>query len=115
MIDVNKAISSVVKTGKISFGAESAVKNAKSGRAKMIVLTSNCPADLRGRIETYSKLSKVTVVSFRGSSHDLAAVCGKPFAISALSIREAGDSEILKLVTGEEKGEETEEFGGGNE
>jgi ribosomal protein L30E len=29
---------------------------------------------------------------------DLAEVCGKLFIISALSIRETGDSEILKVI-----------------
>jgi hypothetical protein len=42
---------------------------------------------------------------------DLAAVCGKPFNVSALSIREPGDSDILKLV---EK-PEPEDFIGGSE
>ena len=45
----------------------------------------------------------------------MAAVCGKPFVVSALSIREPGDSEILKVIKpsessgeGEEAGEEVE-------
>jgi hypothetical protein len=42
---------------------------------------------------------------------DLAAVCGKPFTISALSIREPGDSEILELT----ESEQPEESIGGNE
>jgi len=39
----------------------------------------------------------------------LAALCGKPFVISALSIREPGDSEILKVM---KKGEVEEAYGG---
>jgi len=31
-------------------------------------------------------------------SIDLGAVCGKPFMVSALAIREPGDSDILKLA-----------------
>ncbi|MBS7633525.1 50S ribosomal protein L30e, partial [Candidatus Bathyarchaeota archaeon] len=77
-------------------------------------LASNCPANLREDIEHYCRLSKVPVITFKGSSLDLAAVCGKPFAISALSIREAGDSEILKLTEPEEPTED-EESAGGNE
>jgi hypothetical protein len=42
---------------------------------------------------------------------DLAEVCNKPFIISALTIRETGDSEILKITEQAETGE----FGGGNE
>lgn len=111
MIDVDKAITTAVKTGKVSLGAASAVQNAQTGKVKLIILASNCPKDVRGDVEYYSKLSKVPMIIYKGTSLDLAAVCGKPFSVSALSIREPGDSEILKLT----ETPETEELSGGNE
>jgi large subunit ribosomal protein L30e len=111
VIDLNKAIATAVKTGKVTFGADSAVQNARSGRAKMIVIAANCPRGTREDIEYYSRLSAVPFITFKGTALDLAAVCGKPFTVSALSIREPGDSEILKLT---EKAE-PEESAGGNE
>lgn len=98
MINIDKAIASAVKTGKVSFGANSALLNAKTGKAKMIILASNCPKEIKADVEYYGKLSKVPVMSYKGDSMDLANVCGKMFIISALSIREPGDSEILKSV-----------------
>ncbi|MEM2546681.1 MAG: ribosomal L7Ae/L30e/S12e/Gadd45 family protein, partial [Candidatus Bathyarchaeia archaeon] len=71
----------------------------------------NCPEAIRRDIEYYCKLSNIPIIVYKGSSLDLAAVCAKPFPISALTIREPGDSEILKLV----KREEAEESGGGSE
>jgi large subunit ribosomal protein L30e len=111
VIDIDKAIASAVKTGKVSFGAASAVQNAQTGKAKLIILASNCPEDVRGDVEHYSRLSNVPVIVHKGTSLDLAAVCGRPFSVSALSIREAGDSEILKLT----ETAEAEDSGGGNE
>ncbi|MGC8896314.1 MAG: 50S ribosomal protein L30e [Candidatus Bathyarchaeia archaeon] len=111
MIDVDKAIATAVKTGKVSFGANVALQNAKTGKAKMIILASNCPTTLREDIEYYCKLSNVPLITYKGSSMDLASVCGKPFTISALSIREPGDSEILELT----QSAESEETHGGNE
>ncbi len=111
MIDVNKAIATAVKTGKVTFGAVSALQNAKNGKAKMIVVASNCPKKTQEDIERYCGLSSVPFLIFKGSILDLASVCGKPFMVSALSIREPGDSEILKL--NEEP--EPEESDGGNE
>ena len=102
MIDVNKAIAAAVKTGKVSFGADVALQNAKTGKAKMIVLATNCPKNLKEEIEYNCKLSNVPVMMFKGASMDLATVCNKPFIISALSIREAGDSEILKVTESRE-------------
>src|SRR3972149_8925895 len=98
MIDVDKAIASVVKTGKVSFGSNAALQTAKTGKAKMIVLAANCPKDIKEQVEYYGKISKVPVMTYKGGSMDLAEVCGKLFIISALSIRETGDSEILKIT-----------------
>jgi large subunit ribosomal protein L30e len=109
MIDIDKAVSTAVKTGKVSFGANSAVQNAQTGKAKLIVLAANCPKEVRDDVERYSRLSKLPVLMYKGSSLDLAATCGKPFSISALSIREPGDSEILKLI---ETSESEESIGG---
>ncbi|MCL2172474.1 MAG: 50S ribosomal protein L30e [Nitrososphaerota archaeon] len=98
MINIDKAIALAVKTGKVSFGAHSALQNAKTGKAKMIVLASNCPKDIKDDVEYYGKISKIPVVTYKGTSMDLAEVSGKLFIISALSIRESGDSDILKLI-----------------
>jgi len=108
MIDVDKAIATVVKTGKVSFGSNTALQNAKTGKAKMIVLAANCPKDIKEQVEYYGKISKVPIMTYKGTSMDLAAVCNKLFIISALSIRETGDSEILKLT------ESNEQSAGGN-
>src|SRR3972149_2236988 len=64
----------------------------------MIILAANCPKDIKEEIEYYCKLSKVPVMTYKGAAMDLAAVCNKLFAISALSIRETGDSEILHVT-----------------
>lgn len=111
MIDVNKAISAAVKTGKVSIGASSAVQSAQTGKAKLIILASNAPKNVRQDVEYYCNLSEVPLILYKGSSMDLAAACGKPFTVSALSIREPGDSEILKLT----ETAEPDESGGGNE
>ncbi|UCC59176.1 MAG: 50S ribosomal protein L30e [Candidatus Bathyarchaeum sp.] len=97
-MDVNKAISTTAKTGKILFGANSALKSAKTRKAKLIIVASNCPQKIREDIKYYCKLSKVPVSIYKGNSLDLGAVCGKPFEVSALTIKEPGDSDILKIA-----------------
>jgi large subunit ribosomal protein L30e len=111
MIDIDKAIASAVKTGKVSFGANAALQSAKTGKAKMIILASNCPKDIKTDIEYYAKISKVPTINYKGGSMDLAEVSGKLFIISALTVRESGDSDILKLI----ETSEIEEATGGNE
>jgi len=98
MIDINKAIASAVKTGKVWFGTDNAIKNVKIGKAKLVVLAENCPKNIREDIEYYCKLSKIPMIIYKGTSLDLGAACGKPFMISTLTIRELGDSDILKIT-----------------
>jgi len=98
MTDMNKAIATTVKTGKVMLGANNAVKNAKLGRGKMIILASNCPQNVVDDIKYYAKLSGIPLVIYKGSSIDLGMVCGKPFIVSAMTVREPGDSDILKAT-----------------
>jgi large subunit ribosomal protein L30e len=111
MIDIDKSIAIAVKSGKVYFGANTAIKSAKTGKAKMIIIASNCPKEIRSDLEYYCKLSGIPLVVYKGTSTDLAMVCGKPFIISALTIRDPGDSDILKLVKATET--EAESIGGG--
>lgn len=101
-MDVDKAIAVAVKTGKVLFGANSAIRGAKTGRVKLVILASNCPKNVKEDVEYYCRLSDIPIMTYKGTSADLAALCGKPFLVSALSIREAGDSDILNIVKGEE-------------
>jgi len=98
MIDINKAITTTVKTGKVLFGAQNAINNAKIAKAKLIVVAANCPQKIREDIQYYCKFSNIPIIIYNGTSIELGAVCGKPFMVSALTIREQGDSNILKLA-----------------
>jgi large subunit ribosomal protein L30e len=98
MIDLTKAIATAVKTGKVSFGANTAIQTAKNGKAKIIVLASNCPKQIKEQIEYYGEISKIPIITYQGDIMDMAAVCNKLFVISALTIRETGNSEILNIV-----------------
>ena len=97
MIDVNKAIGTAVKTGKVLLGTKKAVDSAKLGRAKLIVAAANCPRNTIEEITYYGKLSGIPVFIYKGTSIDLGAVCGKPYTVSVLAVREPGDSDILRL------------------
>lgn len=98
MIDVNKTIFAAVKTGKVALGSEQAIEAVRTGKAKLIIIASNCPSDVREKIEHYAKLSRIPTYIYSSSSLDLGITCRKPFTVTAMAIREAGDSEILKLA-----------------
>jgi large subunit ribosomal protein L30e len=87
-----------VKTGKVGFGSKEAIVSTASARAKLIILAKNGREAERDEILHNAKQSEIPVYVFAGSSLDLGAVCEKPFPVSAIVVREPGDSEVLKLV-----------------
>jgi large subunit ribosomal protein L30e len=98
MIDLARQLKIAAKTGKVVFGCTEALEAARSGRGKLIVLSSNCPDSARSAILHNARLSNLPVYIYSGSSMDLRAICEKPFPVAAVTIREPGDSEILKVV-----------------
>ncbi len=98
MIDVNKAVNSCVRTGKTIIGAEKTLEAVQAGRARLVIIASNAPKPIREDLERAAALSKIPTHIYSGSKIDLGTACGKPYGVSTMAIREAGDSEILKLV-----------------
>jgi large subunit ribosomal protein L30e len=93
-MDINKALRSAVSTGKVYFGINEAKKAVKAGKAKLIVLSLNCP---KSYIEDIEKIKKVSTYTFKGSNIDLGSTCGKPFPIAVLTVVKPGKSNILQL------------------
>jgi len=98
LVDLEGAIKTVFKTGKAVIGAKQARDLARTGKAKMVILASNCPESLRKEIQYCAQLSSIPVYLSPSSIQDLRRICAKPFNVSAITIRDPGDSEILKLV-----------------
>lgn len=97
-VDLNKQIEIAAKTGKVSFGTKEALDAARFAKARLLILASNCPSEVRMDIVHYAKQSQVPVYDYPGTSLDLGAACLKPFMVAALTIKEPGDSEILKIA-----------------
>jgi len=95
-IDLDKSLRSVMRTGKVLVGTKQAIKASKRGVAKLVIVASNCPDEVKKEITA----SKVPMYEFPGLSVDLGPICGKPFIVSALTVLEAGDSDIMALARG---------------
>ena len=94
-MDMNRSLRQVVQTGEVHFGVRQAKKAIKSKKAQLIVVPENIPETTLEELRT---ISKVPLVRFAGSNFELGTVCGKPFSVSALTVIEAGDSDILDSI-----------------
>jgi large subunit ribosomal protein L30e len=103
LVDLNRSVLIAVRTGRVILGSKEAIEAIKSGRGRLVIVSSNCPKEKREDIVSSAKLSEMTVYAYPGSALDLGEACGKPFAVATMVVREPGDSDILELV-GEETG-----------
>ena len=91
-----------ISTGRIHLGSKIALREMRRGRAKMAIISSNCPDEITERVENYGRLANIPVLRHPKDSIDLGVLCGKPFPVSAIVINDPGDSKILSLVKGED-------------
>ena len=112
MENINSRLQLVVRSGKYSLGKKSALSHLRSSKAKLVIISNNCPAITRSMIEYYAMLryaaarsdflltpyiphSKSSVLHYNGNNIDLGTACGKTYRAHVMTITEAGDSDIL--------------------
>jgi large subunit ribosomal protein L30e len=95
-MDMNKSLRQVVQTGEVHFGVRQARKALKDRTAQLIVVPENIPENTLDELRSFSK---VPLVRFAGTNFELGTVCGKPFSVSALTVIEAGESDILDNIS----------------
>ena len=95
-MDVQRSLRTVIATGKVLIGADQTVKAVERGEAKLVILATNAPnaEDIRA----VAGKKKVPVYAFEGMGTALGPACGKPFAISALAVLDAGTSDVMQLT-----------------
>ncbi len=95
MANLTSDIRLAVDSGAVAIGINSVMDSIATGKAKLVIASSkNKPGELSD-IEHVAKLADVKVIVFDGDSIQLGTVCGKPYSVSAISILDQGDSNIL--------------------
>ena len=92
---LNSRLQLVVKSGKYVIGYKQTVKTLRQGKAKLVLISSNCPPLRKSELEYYAMLAKANVHHYNGNNVALGRALGKLFRCSTLSIVDEGDSDIL--------------------
>merc|ERR1712046_519769 len=98
MESINAKLALVMKSGKALLGYKSTLKSLRMGKAKLILIPSNCPRLRKSEIEYYAMLAKTAVHHYSGNNITLGTACGKMFRTSVLSITDVGDSDIMRSI-----------------
>ena len=93
MINIDRALRSSIRTGKVVLGSNKTIEVGLSEQAKLIIYAADCPTDVRMQLESMD----VPIYGFEGMGKDLGSACGKPFSVATLAVIEPGDSEIMAL------------------
>ena len=104
--DVNREIRRAVDTGEVLFGTKESETSIITGDAKLLVATKNALKQVKERLLVKAKISQTPVLEFSGSALELGRVCGKPFNIAFLVVKQAGKSSVLKALLETEKPKE---------
>merc|ERR1719181_142846 len=86
---INSRLALVMKSGKYTLGYKSTLKSLRQGKSKLVIICNNCPNLRKSEIEYYAMLAKNT---------GLGTACGKFFRVSAVSITDPGDSDIIRTT-----------------
>jgi len=85
-MDMDRALKIAMRTGKVLLGTKQTLKSIRNERAKVVVVSANCPSSVR------DKLGDVPIQEYEGLNTELGPACGKPFPVSVLTVIEPGDS-----------------------
>ena len=97
-MDIDRGIRVAVDTGSVTLGSDKSLQALKLGKGKLVIVAKNCPKDIAEDVEHYSKLSDVPVYTYEGTSVELGSVCGRPYTVATLIIKDPGDSTILEIM-----------------
>ncbi len=95
-MDVQRSLRTVIATGRVLIGADQTAKAVERGEAKLVILATNAPQQEALRATAQKK--RIPIYDFDGMGTQLGPACGKPFAISALAVLDAGQSDVMALA-----------------
>lgn len=98
MENINSRLKLVMKSGKVNLGYKETIKTLRSGKAKLVILSSNTPPLRKSEVEYYAMLAKTGVHHYTGTNNDLGTACGKYFRVSCMVVLDAGDSDIVSSM-----------------
>jgi len=100
-MDVNKfntQLRNAVDTGKVIYGTKETIRECLVGDPKLIIVSKTIKSILKKQLEYYAKLLNVTLIDYYESGSELGSVCGKPYSISVVTVRDFGQSSIVDVI-----------------
>ena len=82
---INSRLQLVMKSGKYVLVYKQTLKMIRQGKAKLVILTNNCPALRKSEIEYYAMLAKTGVHHYSDNNIEVGTACGKYYRVYTLA------------------------------
>ena len=93
---LSKVLKDAMKGGKSAFGAKESLAAVKGSKA--VLCTKSLPPALGAKLREEAKKHSVPVVELTQSSAELARMVGRPYKVSAMTLRGVSDSDVKQLT-----------------
>lgn len=80
-------IKEALSKNNIIIGSRETIKYFKNKKIKMVMISKNCPENMKTELESLAKLQKVNVEIFDGTAKQFGIFLGKPFPVATVSIK----------------------------
>jgi len=94
-MDIKKELSIIRRTGKYILGYRQSYLAVLSGKARLVILSRNCPPEKRSEMMVAARMRGVRVIEAEYDSRDVGLALGKPFGASTVAIIDPGSSSLL--------------------
>jgi len=94
----NTQLRNAVDTGKVVYGTKETLRECLVGEPKLVVVSKAIKNITKKQLEHYSKLLDITFIEYPEGGFELGSVCGKPFNVSSLVVRDFGQSSIVDVI-----------------
>ena len=93
---LSKVLKEAMKGGKSVVGAKESIAAIKGSKA--VLCTKSIPPTLGAKLREEAKKHGVPVVELPQSSVELARMVGRPYRVSAMTLKNVSDSDVKQLM-----------------
>lgn len=94
---LSKVIKEAMKSGRYSLGTRAVISEMKG--SKLVICTKSLPGEIGQKLRAEAVKNGVNVIDIAKSSSELGRMVGRPFRISAMSLRSVSEQELRQLAS----------------
>jgi len=80
-------VKSALSKNNLIIGGRETIKYLKNNKIKLVMISKTCPENIKKELERITNMQQIKIESFDGTSKQFGTFLGKPFSVSAVSVK----------------------------